>query len=131
MSAILRSPITWILVTLGIASGVGLQKTRTKRKTKTKKRKTNNRKYLSGPYKGQKVYNRKTPLKANPNYRYPVFKKKRGTYIQTRKAYTIKKKKSKGKRGKRPSKATFSKMIRNNSRFTKAQKDRMIRNYRG
>ena len=62
MSAILRSPITWILVTLGIASGVG-QKTRTKRKKRahagivtfsTKKgqvRKTARRAYVTKPKK--------------------------------------------------------------------------------
>jgi hypothetical protein len=109
MSAILRSPITWILVTLGIASGVGIAKTRTKRKKKKGSTK-----------KGQE---RKTARRA-----YIAKPKKRTT---TRKTKSTKKKKSKGKRGKRPSKATFSKMIRNNSRFTKAQKDRMIRNYRG
>jgi len=110
MSAILRSPITWILLTLGIASGVGLQKTRTKRKKKKK----------GSTKKGQV---RKTARRA-----YVSKPKKRTT---TRKTKSTKKKKGKGKRGKRPSKATFSKMIRNNSRFTKAQKDRMIRNYRG
>lgn len=110
MSAILRSPITWILVTLGIASGVGLQKTRTKRKKK------------KGSTKKGQV--RKTARRA-----YVRSKPKKRT--TTRKTKSTKKKKSRGKRGKRPSKATFSKMIRNNPRFTKAQKDRMIRNYRG
>ena len=109
MSAILRSPITWILLTLGIASGVGIAKTRTTRKKKKGSTK-----------KGQVRQTARRAYKAKP--------KKRTT---TRKTKSTKKKKGKGKRGKRPSKATFSKMIRNNSRFTKAQKDRMIRNYRG
>ena len=117
MSAIIRNPITWILVALGIGAGVGVAKTRTKRKKKkgsTKKgqlRKTSRRAYtIDKPFIGQ-----------------PKTKKR----TTRRKTKTTKKKKSKGKRGKRPTKATFSKMIRNNSRFTKAQKDRMIKNYRG
>ena len=68
MSAILRSPITWIVATLAIASGVGLQKTRTKRKTQTK-RKTTKRK---GTKKGQvrktarRAYKPKTKRKTVP-----------------------------------------------------------------
>ena len=113
MSAILRSPITWIVATLAIASGVGLQKTRTKRKTKTK-RKTQTK---------RKTTKRKTQTKRKTTKRKGT---KKGQVRKTaRRAY-----KPKTKRKTVPL-SQFKKMINANPRFTKAKKEEIIRNYRG
>jgi len=128
MSAIIRNPLTWILVTLGIVSGVGIAKTRTKRKKKkgsTKKERQQKYRKARKAYKAQARKRKSIPLRKTYG----------GGFIASRTLSREKRRQMVGagkkRKGKRPSKATFSKMIRNNSRFTKAQKDRMIRNYRG
>ena len=108
MSAILRSPITWILVTLGIASGVGIAKTRTKRKTKTK-RKTTKRKTQT---------KRKTTKRRKGTKKGQVRKTARRAYKPKTKKRTV-------------PLSQFKKMINANPRFTKAKKEEIIGNYRG
>jgi len=107
MSAIIRNPLTWILVTLGIVSGVGIAKTRTKRKNKTKKRKTTKR----------KTTKRKT-TKIKSTKKGQVRKTARRAYKPKTKKRTV-------------PLSQFKKMINANPRFTKAKKEEIIRNYRG
>ena len=118
MSAILRSPITWILLTLGIASGVGIAKTRTKRKTKTKRKTQTKRKTTK-----RKTTKRKTQTKSKTTKRKGT---KKGQVRKTaRRAYKPKTKK------RTVPLSQFKKMINANPRFTKAKKEEIIGNYRG